>query len=108
MLGIESEFSISVSQGSEILNSIFPSDTAIFWLSSVTSRVVIPSRERISFSCSPARKMSPVPDMVSEGDNFYARFFGDWHPVKELLRINLGYNQSIKLPNQKSKKPGRE
>src|SRR6267143_1868149 len=82
MLGIASEFSISVSQGLEMLNSTLPSDSAIFWLSSVTSRVVIRSLERISFSCSPALKMNPAPDMVSEAATLTYFFFDNWHPAK--------------------------
>src|SRR5204862_4937089 len=52
MLGTESEFSICVSHALEIWNSGLPSASAMRWLNSATSRVVIPSRERRSFSCS--------------------------------------------------------
>src|SRR5271155_3066375 len=53
MLGTELEFSSCESHGFEIANSGFLSDSAIFWLSSATSRTVIPRRNRISRSCSP-------------------------------------------------------
>src|ERR1700682_565454 len=52
ILGMESEFSIWVSQALDIWNSGLPSACAIFWLSSATSRVVIPRRARKSFNCS--------------------------------------------------------
>src|SRR5712664_2555716 len=52
MLGTESEFSICVSQALEIWYSGLCSALAIFWLNSATSRVVMPSRSRSSFSCS--------------------------------------------------------
>src|SRR6266436_40523 len=52
MLGTESEFSICVSHALEIWNSRLCSELAIFWLNSATSRVVMPSRSRSSFSCS--------------------------------------------------------
>src|SRR6266478_6449000 len=64
MLGIDSEFSISVSHALEMWNSSFPSESTIFWLRSVTSRVVMPSRKRSSFSCSPARKIDLVSAML--------------------------------------------
>src|SRR5215472_5632170 len=49
---MESEFSICVSQALEIWNSGLPWVSAIFWLSSATSRVVIPRRARRSLSTS--------------------------------------------------------
>src|SRR5882762_10014026 len=52
MLGTESEFSICVSHALEIWNSVLPSTSAMRWLNSATSRVVMPRRERRSFSCS--------------------------------------------------------
>src|SRR5438874_1443694 len=57
MLGTESEFSISLSHVVETRNSSFPSESTTFWLRSVTSRTVIPSRKRSPFSSSPARKI---------------------------------------------------
>src|SRR6266446_251174 len=54
MLGTESEFSTWVSQALETRNSWLPSASAIFSLNSATSRVVRPSRDRISFNRSPA------------------------------------------------------
>src|SRR5882762_9257241 len=75
MLGIDSEFSISVSHALEMWNSSFPSESIIFWLRSVTSRVVIPSRKRSSFSCSPARKVDLVSDMLFETGQSAVSFF---------------------------------
>src|SRR5580704_6873122 len=55
MLGTEFLFSSCVSQALEMENSSFSDSCAIFLLSSSTSRVVTPSRLRISRSWSPGR-----------------------------------------------------
>src|SRR5215471_1629145 len=52
MLGTEVEFSTCVSQALEIAYSGLFSVSASRWLKTATSRVVIPSLARISFSCS--------------------------------------------------------
>src|SRR5215468_9388159 len=52
MLGTEVEFSTCVSQAFEMAYSGLFSVSARRWLSTATSRVVIPNLERISFSCS--------------------------------------------------------
>src|SRR5579862_2767705 len=60
MLGTELEFSTCVSHAFEIEYSELLSVSASFWLSSATSRVVMPSLARISFNCSDALLESMV------------------------------------------------
>src|SRR6266403_100733 len=65
MLGTESEFSICVSQALEIWYSGLCSALAIFWLNSATSRVVMPSRRRSSFSCSLGNRVVTASHLTS-------------------------------------------
>src|SRR6267378_5858342 len=53
-------FSICVNHGLEIKNSGFPSASAIVLLKRATSRVLMPSRVRISFSLAPGSTSSPL------------------------------------------------
>src|SRR5579871_448685 len=65
MLGVDSSFSIWIRRACETENSSLPSASAIFRLSSATSRVVRPRRERSCFSRSPARIATPIPPRIS-------------------------------------------
>src|ERR1700749_540279 len=80
MLGTESEFSICVSHAFEMWNSELSSASAIRWLNSATSRVVIPKRLRISLSCSlggSARAMRHSTTSPLENCNFDWAVGGD-------------------------------
>src|ERR1700675_2504915 len=68
MLGTESEFSICVSHALEIWNSVLPSASAMRWLNSATSRVVIHSLVRMSFNWSLGESPTAMPHSTASGE----------------------------------------
>src|SRR5882724_8128686 len=86
MLGTESEFSICVSQALEIWYSGLCSALAIFWLNSATSRVVMPSRRRSSFSCSLGNRVVTASYLTSSS---LASRWSDLYQGKSFREQNL-------------------